>query len=713
MTYAVGTDIGGTFTDCVVVDDEGTITTGKAPSTPPNFADGFFDAMADAAGKLGLELGEMLADTRLVVHATTAATNALVEQRGARVGLITTRGHGEALPIMRGGGRSKGLEVDDLLYLPAMYKPEPIVPANLIREVAERVDSRGNVLVALDDDEVRAAVRELVEAGAESIAVGFLWSFIEPAHERRARALVEEVAPGMFVSCSHEIAPQVGEYYRLVATVFNSYVGPLMSRYVSGIADGVAERGCPRAPLFAQCTGGSVPVAEVLGRPLFTLDSGPVSGIVAATFLGESLGRSNVITADMGGTTFDVSVISGGQPTRREGTTINKFHMYLPMLDVQSIGAGGGSIAWLDPKSGTMKVGPQSAGAVPGPMCYGQGGSEPTVTDADVVLGFINPETFLGGRRRLDAAAAREGIGALGQALGLGVEETAAGISEIIDNMMADKIRRMTVYRGHDSRNFSLFAFGGGGPTHASAFSRQLRVAEVVVPLGNTASVLSALGTVSTDVLHTYDRAIRVLAPFDMAQISAELDELAREGSRQLAEEGFAADAVAVETVVSMKYGAQVFDIDIPFPREATSEELCETFVRTYEQRYGAGSGYAPAGIEILRLRVRVLGRIPKADIVRRGRSADEEEAVAIGSRPVWWRENGAFVETPVYRGDSGWIVDLEGPAIVELPDTTVPIRPGDRVRHDEYGNLVIAFAETGRLPLGKTATPDRLAAAN
>lgn len=711
MTYAVGTDIGGTFTDCVVVDDDGAITTGKAPSTPPNFAEGFFAAMADAAGKLGLQLGEMLAGSRLVVHATTAATNALVEKRGARVGLITTRGHGEALPIMRGGGRSKGLEVDDLLYLPAMHKPEPIVPPELIREVAERVDSRGNVLVSLEDEEVRAAVRELIDAGAEAIAVGFLWSFLEPNHERRTRELVEEVAPGTFVSCSHEIAPQVGEYYRLVATVFNSYVGPLMSRYVSGIADGVAENGSSRAPLFAQCTGGSVPVAEVLEKPLFTLDSGPVSGIVAAAFLGESLGRGNVITADMGGTTFDVSVISEGQPTRREGTTIDKYHMYIPMLDVQSIGAGGGSIAWLDPKSGTMKVGPQSAGAVPGPMCYGQGGSEPTVTDADVVLGIINPDTFLGGRRKLDAAAAREGIGALGQAIGLSVEEAAAGISEIIDNMMADKIRRMTVYRGHDSRNFSLFAFGGGGPTHASAFARQLQVAEVVVPLGNTASVLSALGTVSADVLHTYDRAIRAIAPFDVAALATEFEELAAQGARQLAEEGFAKEAIAVETIVSMKYGAQVFDIDIPFDSSATSEELCDLFVRTYEQRYGAGSGYAPAGIEILRLRVRVLGRIAKPDIVRERELS--QEAQPIGSRPVWWREQGAFVDTPVYRGEQGAIAGLQGPAIIELPDTTVPIRPGDSVRHDEFGNLLITFSGIAAPARAPKIDADRLAAAS
>ncbi|MDO8210102.1 hydantoinase/oxoprolinase family protein [Conexibacter sp. CPCC 206217] len=702
MRYSIGTDIGGTFTDCVIVDEEGAITTGKAPSTPPDFAVGFFAAMENAAQKLELTLPQLFSQSRLLVHATTAATNALVEKRGANVGLITTRGHGEAMPIMRGGGRSKGLEVDDLLYLPAMHKPAPIVPRDMVREVRERVDSKGRVVIALDDGEVRRAIAELLAAGAEALAVGFLWSFLEPSHEQRVRELIEQEAPGLFVSCSHEIAPQVGEYYRLVATVFNSYVGPLMSRYVGNIADGAIERGADRAPLFAQCIGGTVPVEEVQRKPLFTLDSGPVSGIVAATFLGDALGYPNVITADMGGTTFDVSVISDGTPTRRDGTTIDRYHMYLPMLDVESIGAGGGSIAWLDPKSGTMKVGPQSAGADPGPICYQRGGTAPTVTDADVVLGVVNPDAFLGGRRRLDADAARAGIAELGGALAMSPEETAAGISEIIDNMMADKIRRMTVYRGHDPRNFAVFAFGGGGPTHASGFSAQLGVEEVVIPLGNTASVLSALGTVSGDVVHIYDRVTRLIAPLDIDALFAEFAELAAGATAQLRAEGFDDDAIGIERIVSMKYGAQVFDIEIPVEPGITSERLCEEFERTYERRFGEGSGYAPAGIEVIRLRVRSRGRIPRPRLPRQRLAGAGAEPVA--TRQVWWPQERGFVDTPVYRGDAGRLRDVEGPAIVELPDTTVPVRPGQTAGHDDHGNLVLRFPAARRDRVARSA---------
>ena len=689
--YSIGTDIGGTFTDCVVIDERGTITTGKAPSTPPNFSVGFFDAIANAGEKLGLSLDELFASAQIIVHATTAATNAMVERKGSCVGLLTTRGHGEAILIMRGGGRSKGLEVDDLLYIPGTYKPEPIVPRRLIEEVPERVDCFGDIVLALDEDATRRAIETLLAQGAETLAIGFLWSFLNPAHERRARELVEEIAPGMFVSLSSEVAPQIGEYYRLVATVFNSYLGPLMADYVGEIAAGVEERGSSRSPLFAQCIGGMVPVAEVKHRPLFTLDSGPVSGLVASNFLGREFGYENIITADMGGTTFDVAVIAANEPRRREGTTVNKYHMYLPMLDVESIGAGGGSIAWIDPGSETMKVGPRSAAADPGPICYGRGGTEPTVTDADVVLGIVNPDRFLGGRQRLDAEAAREGVAALGRRIGLSPEETASGISEIIDNTMADKIRRMTVYRGYDPRDFVVFAFGGAGPTHAGAFARALAVPAVVVPIGNIASVLSAMGTISGDVVHIYDRVTRIAAPFETGEVVADFRQLEERAVAQLQREGFGEQDISLIRVVSMKYGAQVFDIEVPFDERASCEELVDSFERTYEQRFGKDSGYAPAGIEIIRERVHALGRLPRPTIVRTngGRATNAK----VESRHVWWREEGDWVDTPIYQSIDASHGTVAGPAVVELADTTVVVRPGQRIAADDYGNLIISFA--------------------
>ena len=692
-SFSIGTDIGGTFTDCAVIDDKGRVYTGKSPSTPENFSEGFFSAVEDAAGKLDMDMGELLGKASTLVHATTAATNAMVERKGAKVGLLTTMGHAESILVMRGGGRSKGLEVDDLLYLPGTDKPEPIVPRLRIREVAERVDCKGQVVVSMDDEQVRQATRELVDAGAETIAIGFLWSLANAAHEERARELVEEVAPDLFVSCSHEIAPRVGEYYRIVATVMNSYVGPLMSDYVGDIAERATGSGYDKPVLFAQCVGGTVPVSAIKRRPLFTLDSGPVSGIVASNFLGTEIGYENIITADMGGTTFDVSVIDSNTPQRRESTNINKYEMYLPMLDVESIGAGGGSIAWIDPASGTMKVGPQSAGADPGPIAYQRGGTEPTVTDADVVLGIVNPDRFLGGRRKLDKEAARAGIAKLGEQIGLSVEETAAGISEIIDHMMAEKIRRMTVYRGHDPRKFVLFAFGGAGPTHAGAFARELGVQSVVVPIGNIASVLSAMGTVSGDVTHIYDRSCRLVAPFDMDGMDADFQELEAKAHAQLADEEFAESEVSLKRLVSMKFGAQVFDVEVPLEEGDDNESLVHRFESTYEQRFGRDSGYAPAGIEIIRERVEAVGRLPRPTLARDESAASNGGGApkALESRPVYWRETGDYADTPIHDEVAGTI---DGPAVIELPDTTVAVRPGQQMTVDAYGNLILTFSD-------------------
>ncbi len=684
--YSIGTDIGGTFTDCVVVDHAGTVTTGKSPSTPPNFSVGFFDAITDAAGKLDLSLEQLLADSKILVHATTAATNAMVERKGSTVGLITTKGFGEILGIMRGGGRSKGLDVDDLLYIPGTYKPEPIVPRELVAEVTERVDSFGEVVVELDEEETREGIKRLLDSGAETLAVGLLWGLLNPEHERRIREIANEISPDTFVSISSDIAPQLGEYYRIVATVFNSYVGPLMTRYVGGIEDGANERGAAHSPLFAQCIGGTVPVEEIKKKPLFTLDSGPVSGLVASNFLGQEFGFPNIITADMGGTTLDVAVIADNEPRRREGTTINQFHMYLPMLDVESIGAGGGSIARIDPSSNTMKVGPHSAGADPGPICYGRGGTEPTVTDADVVLGIVNPNRFLGGRRTLDLEAARKGIGNLGKELGMSVEETASGISQIIDNMMADKIRRMTVYRGYDPRDFAVFAFGGGGPTHAAAFAQALSVAAVVVPIGNIASVLSAMGTISTDVSHLNDRVTRLQAPFDMDELNSDFEKLENDAIAQLADEGFTEDKVRLVRAVSMKYGAQVFDIEVPLAGIGDSDSLVAEFERMYEQRYGEGSGYAPAGIEIIRERLHSHGMLDRPKLA----SASTSKTVQAESRPVYWREANGWVDTPIYESLAPGEGVVQGPAVIELPDTTVAVRPNQTVECDQYGNLTI-----------------------
>jgi N-methylhydantoinase A len=693
VAYSIGVDIGGTFTDCVAVEDDGTIHTGKAPSTPSDFSVGFFDAVTDAGSKLGMELEEFLAGARTLVHATTSGTNAVTERKGSNVGLMATAGHGDAILVMQGAGRTKGLEIDDLLFIPGTSKPEPIVPRERIGEVVERIDSRGNVVVPIDEEQTRKLVREMVDSGVESIAIAFLWSFLNPGHEQRAREIVEAEAPGIYVSCSHEVAGRMGEYCRIVATVMNSYLGPLMSNYTAQIVERAADSGYGRPVLFSQCTGGSVPVTQVKKTPLHTLDSGPVSGVVASAFLGEIFGYPNIITADMGGTTFDVSVISDNAAMHRESTIINKYEMYLTSLDVESIGAGGGSIAWLDPASNTIKVGPRSAGADPGPLAYGKGGTEPTVTDADIVLGIMNPENFLGGRRTLDVDAARAGIEKLGAQVGLSAEQAAAGISQIVDNHMAEKMRRMTVFRGHDVRDFVVFAFGGAGPVHAGAFAKELGVKAVVVPLGDIASVLSALGTIASDVMHVYDANVLLRAPFEEAEIEsvfAPLDERAR---AQLRDEGFEESAINVKRTVYMKFGAQIYDTEVELQGESPTE-LVEKFEEVYEQRFGEGSGYAPAGIEMIAQRVYATAAIPRPNVAPGGSENGAGGGGASGHRDVWWSEEQDWVSTPIYTGVEGLSVGrpIDGPLVIELPDTTIPVRPGQQAALDDYGNVLITF---------------------
>jgi N-methylhydantoinase A len=691
VSFTIGTDIGGTFTDCVVISDDGRIAVGKQPSTPANLTDGFFAAVTDAASQLGLGLGEVLSSTRTLVHATTVGTNAVAQRTGAMVGLLASKGHGEAIRVMRGGGRTKGLEVDQLLDIPGTYKPAELVPRRLVREVTERVDVNGEVLVALNEDEVARGVHELVEAGVEAIAISFLWSFLGPDHERRAKEIATELAPGVFISCSHEVAPQLGEYYRTVATVMNGYLGPLMSGYVDSIVDRARSDGYTQPVLFSECVGGLAHVGQVRRRPLLTLDSGPASGVTAAQYLGELSGYQNVITADMGGTTLDVCVLPQGEPERRDTTIINQYEMYLPMVDVQSIGAGGGSIAWFDEAHGSLKVGPRSAGADPGPVCYGAGGVEPTVTDANVVLGILNPTSFLRGQRTLLRAAAHASLGRLGERVGLSAERAAAGVCEIVEHAMAEEIRRLTVGRGHDPRDFALFAFGGAMGAHAAAIAAELEIREVIVPLGDMASVFSAVGTVSTDVTHVYEVPVRLGEPLQLDQLRDTIAELERQAIAQLTDEGFE-DAIDLRCFASMKYAAQVYDLDTEVRPDDDADILISRFEAAYAQQFGPDSGYRAAGIEIVRVRLYARGRLPRPDL--RG-SAAEQDGVPGGTgearhRSVFWRETREFVETPVYDETTvvGRDVRIEGPAIIDLPDTTLVVRPGDVLTRDAFGSL-------------------------
>ncbi|HZY60493.1 MAG TPA: hydantoinase/oxoprolinase family protein [Candidatus Binataceae bacterium] len=696
MNYIVGVDIGGTFTDCAVFDpSKGSFTTAKAATTPANPAEGFFAALESAAAGLKLTPREFLSQTRILVNASTTGTNAIVTKRGARIGLLTTAGHGQSLSIMNGSGRSKGLDVDELLYMAGSDKPRPLVSRDYIEEITERIDCKGDVVVRLDERQAEEAIGRLVAKGIDALAICLLWSFQRPDHELALKRLAGRIAPHLFISCSCEVSPFLGEHGRTVATLFNAYIGPLMGRYIEGINSRARAGGLNSDVMFARCVGGCVPPAEVAAAPLYTVDSGPVSGVQGSGVLGPKMGYDNIITTDMGGTTFDVGIVYKGVPLTRNETVLDRFEMRLPMIDVVSIGAGGGSIAYIDSTSNTMKVGPRSAGAEPGPMCYGKGGAEPTVTDANVVLGIINPDYFLGGERRLDVEAAHRGIANLASELGLSLESTAAGICRIVDSRMAGEIRRLTLFRGYDPRDFVVFAFGGGGPTHAAMYARELGVKKVAVPLGNAAAAWSALGTFVGGMVHLYERNLYLREPIDMGALNAAYAEMERQAEERLRGQGFDSASIVLERTIAIKYCAQVSHLEITMPNgkleQADANRLVDDFQAVYTQRYGEGAGYREAGVEVLRLRLKAVGVLPQVELTQAAAPKRALKPRVKSRRQVYWWEIDRYVDTPIF--DGGLLRTghrMAGPAIIELPHTTVPVRPAQTAEVDRYGNLLI-----------------------
>src|SRR5687768_4593317 len=454
MSYLVGVDIGGTFTDCAIVDRAGRLLTTKVPSTPADFARGMMDALDSGARGLGLTLGDFCRDIGFLSHGTTVGTNTIIQKKGAKVGLITTRGHEDAIHIMRGSRGYAGRDIRKVVHFPETSKPAPIVPKRLIRGVSERVDCFGEIVVDLNIKEAETAIRELIAEGVQAIAICFLWSFRNPAHELRVRDLVKSIAKDVFVTCSVDIAPKWGEYERVTATALNAYLGPVMGNYLEKINSSLINLGYRHGLQITQCGGGTVPVERAGEAPLLTLDSGPVSGVTASMFLGKAMGERNVITTDMGGTSFDVSIIHEGKPAYSFISNTDQYEYFLPKVDLQAIGAGGGSLVRVQPEARTMTVGPDSAGAFPGPICYGRGGKVPTVTDAQLVLGYLDPDNFAGGRIKLDREAAFRAIEGLGKPIGMSAVECAAGICRIVELQMADVIRKVTVEKGFDPRDF-------------------------------------------------------------------------------------------------------------------------------------------------------------------------------------------------------------------------------------------------------------------
>ncbi len=698
MSYLVGIDIGGTFTDCAIVDRAGKLLTTKVPSTPPDFARGMMEALGAGAEALGLSMDEFCRDIAFLSHGTTVGTNTIIQKRGAKVGLITTKGHEDAIHIMRGSRGYGGRDIRKVVHFPETSKPAPIVPKRLIRGVSERVDCFGEVVVQLNEAEAQAAIGDLLAQGVEAIAICFLWSFRNPAHENRVKAMVQRLAPELFVTTSFEIAPKWGEYERVTATALNAYLGPVMGGYLQRLDGSLRELGYQHGLQITQCGGGTVSVARAGEAPLLTLDSGPVSGVTASMFLGAAMGAKNVITTDMGGTSFDVSIIYQGKPAYSFISNTGQYEYFLPKVDLQAIGAGGGSLVRVQPEKRTMTVGPDSAGAFPGPVCYSRGGTVPTVTDAQLVLGYLDPDNFAGGRMTLDKQAATEAIAALGGEIGMNAIECAAGVCRIVELQMADIIRKVTVEKGFDPRDFVLFAFGGAGPAHAGVFARELGVRKVIIPQRKAASTWCAFGAAAADVLHIFEHTEIMPTPVPAKRINDALAALEKNAKALMAEEGIAAERQRYEFSLDVRHKGQINEVEITLPWARLPNDyegaLRKLFVARYEQLYGRGSALPGAQLEIVVCRLRAKALTPRPKLVRaRKSSARIPKAAVRRKREIYWPELGRRRTTAVYDGERLVAGNrIAGPAIVETADTTVVVQPSTRLRVDELGNFELTF---------------------
>ena len=696
--YIVGVDIGGTFTDCVVLGESGKITIGKALSTPDDFAQGALNSVTDAAHSLGLaNAADILRSTRLFFHACTIGENTLITRAGAKSGLITTKGFADTLLMMR-GRITDGLTDEEATHLAAMSKPPPFIPRGLIEEVPERIDYKGEIIMALDVSDAEAAITRLIAKGVESVAVCLLWSIVNDVHERLIADLIKKKYPELFFTLSHEVAPFVGEYERTATTVFNAYIGPKISEYLTNLGRLLNSNGLKRDPLIMQGYGGVLGAEATCKSAVGTIESGPSSGVVGTAFVGRLIHEPNVIATDMGGTTFKVSVIRDGIIERDYKPVFLQHRILSSKIWVESIGAGGGSIAWIDEETGLLKVGPQGAGAKPGPVCYGLGGTQPTVSDANLVLGYLNEDYFLGGKIRLDKGAALAAIrGKIAEPLGISALEAASGIHRIATAHMSDLIRKATVEKGHDPRDFTLFAYGGAAAVHASRYAAQLGVKKVIVPL--TASVHGATGLISSDVVYEYGKSDHLIVPVELSRVNENFAGLVQRAMSDLGNAGFKVGDIRITRSVDMRYRYQVHELNVPLPTGTAvitpgeMEELYTHFDALYEKAYGQGSAYREAGREIITFRVTAVGELRRPQIERG--TLREDSAALKSKRDVYFEDYGKFVPTCIYDFERlGPGNQISGPAVIETPVTTIVVHSQDSAAVDEFRNIVITTGE-------------------
>ncbi len=676
----LGVDVGGTFTDFVLFDEEShEMWVHKSPTIPQDQTQG----ISTGAAALLEQQDAAPEDLVYVALGSTIAINAMLQGQTAPVGIITTQGFRDLLELRR----QRRNALFDLFF----QLPIPLAPRHLRLGVPERVNAEGEVLVSLDEDKVREALARLGQAGVKSVAVCFLFSFLNPSHELRVEELAREVIPGRSIWLSHRVLPEFREFERLSTTACNAALGPTMEAYLGNIKSRMEKLGCRRTPYIMQSNGGVMTLRGAQERPANTLFSGPSAGVVGGLHAARLAGAENVITFDMGGTSTDVCLVKQGAISMVHEKEIGGTPVRTPMVDVNSVGAGGGSIAWID-TGGRLKVGPQSAGARPGPAAYGQGGERPTVTDANLVLGRLNPHGLLAGRMPLYPDLAMEAIQRyVAQPLGLEPLEAAAGIVRIVNTNMVLAIRAVSVQRGHDPRDFTLAAFGGAGPLHASGVARQLGISLMVVP--PAPGILCAQGLLVTDMRTDYVRTfVSPLLDADLNEVNNLLSGLEERARAWLAAEAEGAKERSVEFSADLRYVGQNYELPVPAAaapwRAGTFQELAERFHEEHRRAYGYRADQAT--VQLVNLRATALAVIPKPR-PRSQTGASPGGPAPFEHRGVWWEEG--FASTPVYRrADLPAGSTLRGPAIVEQMDSTTLVAPEEQGEVDGYGNLILSL---------------------
>jgi N-methylhydantoinase A len=674
--YRVSMDIGGTFTDVVAYDEEaGTYTAGKASTTPHDLTEGVFTGMDQVV--------ESASEITFCVHGTTVGLNAFLQRRGERVLLLATKGAGDVYHIARGNR----LRLYDVHY----RKPTPLVPLGDIVEIGGRLDWHGSELEPLAEEDVRAAARRARDEGFGAVAVSLLFSYLDPAHELRVEEILQEELGAVAVSLSHRVAREWREYERTSSAVIDAYTASIVRRYLERLQTEMTTRGLSVPLHVMQSSGGVVTADSARERPLQTLLSGPVGGTMGLVALARMLGRPNLIGVDMGGTSFDVSLVVDGRPDVSTETVLEGFPLLMSVVNIHTIGAGGGSIAYEE--AGGLRVGPESAGASPGPACYGRGGTMPTVTDANLVLGRVDPEHFAGGRMQLDTEAARASVASLAAAFGLGVPELAEGIVDVINAKMAQAIRTLTVEQGIQPSDFALVAFGGAGPMHAVFLAQELEIGEVVVP--RFPGAFSAWGMLETEIRRDFSRSFYVRATdADLAALADLLRGLEEEGLTALEREGIPAGSCRVEHSLDVRYEAQEYTLQIPIASagdplsDGFVDRVAERFHEAHDTRFGHSNAGAP--VELVVARTAAFGDLGRAAPERHADTDAEAEArirETVFGRKLW-------EATVVDRATLSTGARLQGPAIIDEATATTVVPPGCSVVVDEFGSLIITVGK-------------------